>query len=130
MPCGLAINSSQVFWVVNCVWDPKTPLAQTLMRVPKGGGTPSQVVANRDISGNVVADDSFVFWTFPGFENLDHQGGSVSKVAVSGGDPIVLASKQNHSSGITFDAQRIYWANAGTMTEPPPGNGSIMRVAK
>lgn len=129
LPCGMAINASVIYWVTNCLWDKTKPGSQTLMKAPKSGGAATSLIETQDISSNIVADDSFVYWSFTGFDNLLATG-TVSKVSVNGGDPIVLATAQNHPRGIALDSQRIYWANGGTEAQPPPGDGAIMKVAK
>jgi hypothetical protein len=56
----------------------------------------------------VVVDDTWVYWSEP---SVSMGGGSIKKVAKTGGDVVVIASGQASPGRIAIDTSCIYWTN-------------------
>jgi tRNA A-37 threonylcarbamoyl transferase component Bud32 len=61
----------------------------------------------------IAVDATSVYWT-------SETGGTVMKVAISGGTPVQLASGQDSPLGIVVDTASVYWTNNG--------DGLVMKV--
>jgi uncharacterized protein DUF5050/CHAP domain-containing protein/fibronectin type III domain protein len=85
----------------------------SILRVPISGGT-SSIVATGIASGLTV-NGSNLYWT-------DFNAGTVNKVSVAGGLPIILASGSNSPFGLATDGINIYWTE---FTNP----GSVRKVS-
>ena len=69
----------------------------------------------------MALDDANVFIT-------DRPEGSVLRVPKAGGDPVVIAAKQDRPNGITQDAKYLYWTDHGI--PGIEGLGSVMKLPK
>jgi len=60
-----------------------------------------------------------------------NRAGSVMKVPIEGGEPVVIAADQNDPRGIAIDATAVYWANGGdgTVMSAPLAGGSASTFA-
>jgi hypothetical protein len=58
-------------------------------------------------------------------------GGSVVKVPIGGGAPVVLATKQSAPTGIVVDGANVYWTNqnGGSVMKVPIGGGAPVTLA-
>lgn len=101
---GLALNSSSVFfgrWSFegNGIWT-----------VPKKGGAPKLVASG--IPYNIVADDSFVYWT---------DGSGIYSAPVEGGPASFLAGSYSIGRLALDEAGALYWID-------PNGSGAVHRM--
>ncbi len=76
-------------------------------------------IAPRDLA----VDDAFVYWT--------DAGGTVMKVAKSGGDPITLAANQDQSGFLALDGDFVYWTTTfgKTVMKVPKVGGVPQQLA-
>jgi hypothetical protein len=58
---------------------------------------------------NIAIDEENVYWT-------DLSAGTVSKIALTGGAPVVLASDQDEPWTVAVDSTSVYWTNSGSGT--------------
>ncbi|NUO52017.1 MAG: hypothetical protein HOV80_24465 [Polyangiaceae bacterium] len=87
--------------------------------LPRGAAAP-QVLAAADECWGVFADASHVYWTQEFYEMP--QMGRVWMGSLDGSPPVMVADGQTGPTGITADADAIYWSNFQ--------GGQIVRVDK
>lgn len=151
LPSGIAVDASHVYWTDQ--W------ANTVVKVPLGGGPPTEI-ASADNPGNIVVDATNAYWADRGSGSIMKApivvGAAtelapafvpigiavdathvywtdftdvVSKVPITGGTPIAIASGQASPHGIAVDNASVYWANNGTDANDYE-DGEVMKVAK
>lgn len=105
-PQHLAVDATDVY--VAAPFAPKGGLGG-LIRVPKSGGAPVQLVPTKGFSPNSIAlDTANVYWA--------NASGKIMAVPKAGGQPKELRSMTVNPSemgGIAVDASGIFWANSG-----------------
>ncbi|MBK7578944.1 MAG: hypothetical protein IPI67_01950 [Myxococcales bacterium] len=105
-PQHLAVDATDVY--VAAPFAPKGGLGG-LIRVPKSGGAPVQLVPTKGFSPNGIAlDTANVYWA--------NASGKIMAVPKAGGQPKELRSMTVNPSemgGIAVDASGIFWANSG-----------------
>jgi hypothetical protein len=69
---------------------------------------------------SLKVDGDWLYWTNAGSVTEQHMDGSVMKVAVAGGTPVVLAPNQPFARGLVLDDTNAYWIT----------DSAIMTVAK
>jgi hypothetical protein len=116
MPEGIAVDSTNVYWVVN------SPLPNTIWTAPIGGGTATQVATSGPTTAKallrscVAADGVNVY-----FSGTDSSGADgLFKVAKSGGTvaQIAVGAPQNK---LVVDGANVYWVDP---------NGSVNQTTK
>jgi hypothetical protein len=120
-----AVNRDALFWI-----EGSGVGNDSVMRVGKDGGTPTQLAAIENPTA-IAVDEQSVYWaeapsvgTCP---TLDCQ--SVNKVAGSGGQAVVLAPSGGVVSSLTFDATHVYWlSDARTVTRVSKHGGAAESV--
>jgi hypothetical protein len=110
-PWDIAVDATHVYWL--------DQIAQTIMKVPKQGGTPVALASGVTVN-SLAVDANFVYWT------NSVSSGTVMKVAIAGGAPTPVATGQLFPAGIAVDATNLYWVNAGS---PTLGAGSVMKAS-
>jgi hypothetical protein len=98
------VDATSVYWT--------DPEADTIMKVPLGGGAPTTLATGPAPSG-IVVDATSVYWT-----TSFYRGASVMRVPLGGGTPTTLATGQNSPPGIAVDATSVYWTNCSTLLNP------------
>jgi hypothetical protein len=81
-----------------------------------------EVLASEQSPGFIAVDRANVYWT----NALCDGGGSVMKVPIDGGAPVVLASGQDCPLGIAVDDTSVYWTNniaGGSVMKAPIAGG-------
>ena len=94
-----------------------------ILAMPKGGGTPTVLVANQDAVQRIAVDATKVYWA-----NVFGEPGNIGAILSSplaGGNPTVLATGLNSPIGVAVDATSVYWTNNGGGEE---GGSGVMRV--
>jgi hypothetical protein len=126
------LDAESVYWITN------NGNGGQVLKCAKGGcaGSATQLATGRGNLGGIAVDSSGVYWTetqtFPGGKigpTAAAAPGAVFQCAMTGCNnaPTLIASDQNHPTGIAVDAVNIYWANSGSNKSP---DGAIMVVAK
>jgi hypothetical protein len=83
------------------------------LKVGLSGGMP-MALASVECPGAIAIDSTSLYWA-------DYCAGLISKIELSGGTPVTLASGQyGQIAGIAVDSTSVYWANAST--------GTVMKV--
>ncbi len=96
----------------------------TVGRVPKSGGDSEMLVQSEDDDGwSAAVDHDWVYYTI--------YGGSLKKVAKTGGEPIVLTGPGPQRC-LDIDETHVYYTQDGKGTWSPPGSteGTLLRVPK
>lgn len=111
-----AANEDGLFWIEDVGVD------ESLMKVGHDGGPSTQLATIRSATA-IAVDDQYVYWagvpTTGGCTTLDCQ--SINKLAVSGGEPVVLAPSGGVPTILALDATHVYWLNDAH---------GVMRIAK
>ena len=113
---GLVVDAAKVYYTDSSTY--------TVKSVPKNGGASSVLASNQDRPGDMVMDDTYLYWVNRA------AGGSVAKVAKSGVNPRTLASGLDFPQGIAVDATNAYWAmsDAGTVMKVPLEGGVVTTI--
>jgi hypothetical protein len=98
---GLVYFSGAGLWSLDLEIDPPNPIP----------------LASGGIAG-IAMDATFAYWTDGA------ASGTVAKVPLVGGSPMVLAQQQATPADVAIDTLYIYWINQGT----GPSTGAVMRV--
>ena len=104
---GLAVDGTHVYWAAQS--------ANTLWRVPIGGGAAQVFAGGQPSVRHVALTDDDVYWT----TNVDP--GSIMHRSKTGGVATAVASGQDQPAAVAVDATHLYWTNGGT--------GEVMRCA-
>lgn len=107
-PSGIALDATHAYVSVRTTG--------TVKRVPKAGGTATNIVTGVTAPRVIAVDDKMVF-----FGTGD---GDIMACPIDGctAPPRVLAEKQGDLYGIAVDSSAVYWSSRT--------NGTVMRVAK
>jgi sugar lactone lactonase YvrE len=114
-PTNLVVDGTRVYWT-----NVGGPIGTggTVNSYPTGttnaAGAPTVLATNQDGPTGIAVDSQFVYWT-------NYNGGTVNKVALTGGTPFKIATGLNNPSSLTVDQNSVYWSN---------GDGNIDKVAK
>jgi hypothetical protein len=99
----------------------------TINKVPLNGGAVSRLASWQDPI-DLAVDGSHVYF-------VTYSGGTVARVPVAGGTPVVLASDQIIPTDIAIDATSVYWAIRGddhtqaSIMKVPLAGGQPQRLA-
>ncbi len=74
---------------------------------------PATLVTRNVAPWGLAVDANAIYWT-------DYGNGTVMKLGLSGGTPVVLASNQDQPFAIAVDANAVYWTSSGS--------GGVMKV--
>jgi hypothetical protein len=122
---AIAADATNVYWVNGFE-------AGSVLAAPLGGGATTTLAAGLDSPVAVAVDATSVYWTNGG----NDKGGSIQKVALSGGSPVTLVPADTGPQampfgGIAVDATSVYWASAGGWIEKVPlGGGTPTTLAQ
>jgi sugar lactone lactonase YvrE len=119
-PCGIAVNDSTVYWA-NC--------GNGVVMMADKGSPPKELLSGLSISEGLRLDGKELFWPYLG-PNPNVATGEVRKASVSSLTVLVLATQQHQPFRVAVDSTHVFWLNHGGAGDPPPGNGSLMRVAR
>jgi hypothetical protein len=108
-------SDRQVIWsavmmlaAAGCAGAASDEAGQRVTASSLGAGTPVVLATGQEQPGNLVVDDTRVYWSRAGNAASD---GSIASVPQSGGSVTVLASGQNVPFGLAVDASNVYWTN-------------------
>jgi hypothetical protein len=111
-PVGIAVDKTNVYWTTYGA-------GGSVMKAPKGGGSPTTLASAQDAPLGIVVDGTHVYWTNQGSAS----NGAVLKVPIGGGVPTTLASREPSPGDIVVDTVNVYWSYAGTSL-----NGGVRKV--
>jgi hypothetical protein len=103
-PRSVAVGANDIFWI--------DEFTNWIMKAPKAGGTPVQVVQSSS-GTDLVVDDESLYW-------VDYRAGArgVFTAPVGGGEAIRLAVAEGQVHAIALDETHVYWSeedeSAGT----------------
>jgi hypothetical protein len=121
-PCGIAVDSSNVYWADSA--------NGTVVRVPKssGGGGPTTLASGQVYPQYVAVDSSNVYWTNAGGVIGE---GTIMKVELETAAVATVASLQSVPTGIAVDSSNIYWTNlqSGAVMVAPVDGGAPTTLA-
>jgi hypothetical protein len=83
-----------------------------LYRMPKGGGTPAQVVGGQEPGSDFATDSSHIYWA---------SEDGIFKVARSGGSVTQVVAKADRIRNLAVDGSHVYWTDRG---------GRVQKMAK
>lgn len=115
-PVGIAVDSSNVYWVNQGSGD-----QGSVMKMSLSGGSPVSLATGESYPQEIAIDATNVYWS-----NYLSRG-SVVKVPIAGGTKVVLAADPNmvNTFAMAIDGTNAYWTNLG---DPEANNGSVMKV--
>jgi hypothetical protein len=129
-PWGIAVDGQYVYWV-------NADSGQSsIMRVPKGGGTPITIASSQLNAVAVAVDSSAVYWANAGTSTCAPSGactsngdGAVLRAPLTGGAPTTLASGQHVPVSIAVDSTNAYFIDEGTAVyDSSIADGSVVKV--
>jgi hypothetical protein len=120
-PQGIMLTATDVYWTNGGTFDvnAQVNVGAAIMKVPKAGGTPVEVV-NVEGAKGMVADSTFLYFA---------AGDSIWRAPAAGGAKEAFAPLQKQPRSITADANYIYWANWGTGASSYT-DGDVRRLPK
>lgn len=112
-PEHIALDANFVYWVAGGV----------LFKVAKTGGTAQTLTVFNSSTGNLVLDDTSVYWST--------LGGKILRESKNGGTPTVLVSDLDNPRGVGIDAKYVYFAQegAGEIERVPKSGGPVQKLA-
>jgi hypothetical protein len=115
---GVTADSANIYWLAN----------ENVMMIPVGGGQ-ATTLAGQVNGASIASNGGNVYWTCSQSDQpgLGTPTGSVSKVSITGGAPVVLASGLPGPTAIAVDGVYVYWTNAGS-SENDYSDGSVMKI--
>lgn len=127
----LAVDSEAVYWIA-ATTNPDGTDTNTLLTVPKVGGTPLTLAAFDESPGGLAAVGGRIYWTTQGTSDSCFTDGSLHSVPVRGGAVAILAANLEGPVGPVAGGSDIYWVNGGLATGSDAGlpsafGGSVMK---
>lgn len=112
------------------IWDGHVYFVESnaLKRIGVSGGAVEVLAAVPAYAGNraeVLADATGAYVL-----SWDPKHGSLRRVPLHGGAPVVLATHLHEPSQLVADATHLYWVNSWDSHEPASGRGRICRVSR
>jgi hypothetical protein len=126
---GIAVSASHVYW--STFWPPTgmtgEHLLGTIMQVPIGGGTPTQL-ATAGFPEYLGLDSTNLYWTE---EPGPYASIIVMSLPLTGGTPTTLSSQENDSAmGCAISSAGVYWAaQESGVFDVPIGGGTLDTIA-
>jgi hypothetical protein len=115
-PRDIAVDATHVYW--------NDAKANTVMKVPKGGGVQIALASDQIGVTGLAIDGTHVYWVNATRDAM----GAVMKAPLGGGTPIAIASQQAAPNSIAVDATHVYWTTTGNeFSAQPPG--SVWKVS-
>jgi hypothetical protein len=102
---SLVVDSTSVYWIAN----------GNVLKAPLGGGASAPVTlasGQNNLPTEIAVDGTYVYWTNSGAGGGD--AGTILKVSLDGGAPIVVVAGQIDPYGIAVDGTYVYWTSPNT----------------
>jgi hypothetical protein len=107
-PIGIATDGTHVYW---------TEATGSILKLPVGGGTPSELVTGLTSLGGIATDGATLFWT---------EGGALRKMSVNGGTRSdVVTGRTGVTGRITVDGGSVYWQEGNAIRKVGKGGGTV-----
>lgn len=121
-PGPIAVTSTDVIWANSPTGDdPEASIAKVPIR---GGTIETLAITGRDAL-SLAVDSGYAYWTTESSATLDPPteiaDGTVVKMSLQGGAPLILASNQLEPSFVAVNAGTVYWIANGVMSVPTTG---------
>jgi hypothetical protein len=118
---GLAVDDTHVYWLDG----------DHLARLSIDGGTPQLLASGQRGPAGVghaglAVSSGFVYWINRSTD-LSCSDGTVMKMPVTGGTPMVVAGGQASPAGLALDGDSVYWVNQG---HDDGTGGAVMKTAR
>jgi hypothetical protein len=111
---SIALHATGVYWSSK---DPHGVVGynhDSLMMVAREGGTPTALVSDQYAIEAIAVDDTAVYWA-----TYWDTRGTVMKLPLGGGEPILLAVLPVGILLMVIDASNVYWGNSGRIMTCP-----------
>ena len=109
----VVIDGPNVYWV----------MGGAILRAPKAGGPPTQVVGGQAGANAVAVDDQDVYVSCAGTEAKQFADGSIVAAAKKGGAPRVLVAGAARAANIQIDGKNAYWQSGSDVVSVPKAGG-------
>jgi hypothetical protein len=115
IPQGIDVDAVYVYWA--------NAGSNQIMRVPIGGGAPTEFAATSGPPQHLALGQLGVFWTVPSTGRVEGRD--------SQGDAVTVSAAEGQPWDITSDGTRIYWTDRqrGLVRCAAPGGSGIVTVA-
>lgn len=130
----LTVDASTIFYALPLLQADGTTKT-TLYSIPKGGGTPTQLVEVNELVGTMESDATHLYWIVPS-RSFSEATGKVQKVSKSGGSVTTLAQNLAVPYDLLIDGENVYFTEDGLNRTPPYGlsrvsrnGGSVTKIA-
>jgi hypothetical protein len=121
---SLLIDGDFAYWI-----QAGTSSGNVIVRQPKAGGGTLETIASQNNLGQIVADDSFLYWA-------EGYMGRIQRVAKTGGSIMDIRPKDPQTTIVArLDATDVYFATFGTTAQSsavlhlPKGGGTTSTLA-
>lgn len=140
-PVGLAVDATNVYWTTESNSGTSVTIySDNIWKLPSTGvGTPTSLASQLAVPSGLAIDSTYVYWTTSaangetssGVVN-ESNGGTLTRVPISGGTPLVLASAEDsgdtlfYPSGVAANTTGVYWTNFFTDKNNTATSGAVL----
>ncbi len=125
---GAPVESNAIALYGDNVYVASGPLGTSgVLTVPKTGGMPTVLVANRAHPGAIAVDATGIYWSESPY--LDQSGGIFR--AAPDGSGVTQLAPDDDANGLVIDADSVYWSASavGAIRTVPKDGGNVVTLA-
>ncbi len=117
-PSAVAVDNASIYWLISGSDGIDHYYDGAVMKMPKSGGTPTQLTPSLGIAVAIAVDANAIYWAddivSPDDTPACGQDGAIRKIGLTGGSMTTIA-RTGHPEALTVDENNIYWTgNDGT----------------